>query len=274
MKLILILLFIAFIELESRGIDTGVSNGDPAPGRSPGPPNKNKNQQPLIGSMYSVENGSPTDDFPTLVLTQQKPTKSVPSQSSEVTNPDNDKLKSDLIVTADDIKHSLKIDNSDISKEITKSNRDDDESNARALHALKEIPSNVLRHAQSNGLVSDSDSNNTSNGTNQVSTSTSPNKVVKPCDEVHGRNYKVNHYLKAGGNIIKVDNFDKVPPQAESTTQSTLSTEKSPNFSAAKESTEFEQVTQTPTTNTLQIDVTHDVFVPKNGILAGSVYKG
>jgi hypothetical protein len=266
MKLI-ILLFIAFIEVESRGIDSGVSNGDPAPGRSPGPPSPPKS---LLGVMYKVDS-QPTADFPTLVLNQPVPSPHPSPPSSESTKNINDKIFPS--VSYDNVN-----DNKDfIDSRVTGKGimigvkSDDDELNARALHALKEIPS-TLHHAQNGRL----DTNNGTTANLTIISSDNDGDSKMPCG--NARNLKVNNYLKAGERIVRVnqslDNSYRSSTQsAESAPSSTESvTSINPHSSSTVKATEGEQVTQT----TLEIDVIHDVFSThkNNGILAGIVYKG
>lgn len=289
MKLI-VLLFIAFIEVESRGIDSGASNGDPAPGRSPGPPGQNHQnpQKSLLGAMYKVDS-QPTADFPTLVLTQPVPSLHPLSPSSVTQNNqfndkifpsvsyDNVKTMNDNKDFIDNVKNPLQVD-ANGNRIMIGGKTDDDELNARALHALKEIPS-ILHHAQTGRL--DIYNGTTANLTTKPSDNVDSDSKM-PCGVGNARNVMVNSYLKTGERIVREDIPVTVAASESSSTQSSHSTVElaSSSSSSTESATSInphsstvkatEQVTQT----TLDIDVIHDVFSTQNGILAGIVYKG
>jgi len=280
-------MFIGFVGLEAR---SGKNDGDPAPGRSPGPPS-------LIGDIYSVESSheafQPAESPAALVLNQHRKIDEPPSKaflsgfSSEnvdYRNPESGNLNGNynrqqrLIATAaadeaDEANdttnnHKLIIDSSasagnengnDMTMEMKKASQGHSSSNA----ALKAATSLQMK-AQSRLAVA--------SPTNSTTTSTSPSlsssEHKSACNSGTADSSRLSSYLKRGDKVIELDfNYARTADsQQRQKTNTKATSTSSPTPTAAADSVARPK---------LRLDVTHDVFETSGGLLSsGIIYKG
>lgn len=264
MKLIIVLLFIGFIELEVRGKNI---HGDPAPGRSPGPPSS------LIGDIYSIDASHESYQPPTLVLTQQQQQNQQQKGTSTVSSGTFRDIFTSTSSENVEYHYDVNDDNNQIANHNSNQNLPSiDEHNLNgmtaqlqqfndelALKALKDSLSSFPQKRQQPLTVQTrSKFDNTSDTVSDIK-----NKRMDRCN-LGVTSSRIFNYLKLGDKIIEMDfNYSK----------------------RHKTLTQHESSTSLPVTgnsivatSSLQLDVIHDVFDTsmKNGggLLQGIVYKG